>query len=46
MVDLRAQAPRENVSKNFATFTGFTTPANTSSWERIDFLFGGSTGGW
>ncbi|KAL0562677.1 hypothetical protein V5O48_019406, partial [Marasmius crinis-equi] len=42
MLDLRGQAPRQAVSKNFATFTGFTNPNDTSSWTRIDFILGGS----
>ncbi|KAJ7581202.1 Endonuclease/exonuclease/phosphatase [Mycena floridula] len=46
MLDFRAEAPRRSVSNNFATFTGFTAPSVTSSWSRIDFLFGGSNGGW
>ncbi|KAL0066334.1 hypothetical protein AAF712_006592 [Marasmius tenuissimus] len=46
MFDLRGEAPRQAVSKNFATFTGFTEPADTSSWSRIDFVFGGSNKGW
>jgi endonuclease/exonuclease/phosphatase family metal-dependent hydrolase len=46
MLDLRAAAPRIRVNANFATFTGFNTPADTSDWTRIDFIFGGSNGGW
>ncbi|KAF5356548.1 hypothetical protein D9758_008293 [Tetrapyrgos nigripes] len=47
MLDLRAQAPRRMVSNNFATFTGFTAPDDTSDWTRIDFVFGDSiSGGW
>ncbi|KAL0946258.1 hypothetical protein HGRIS_012513 [Hohenbuehelia grisea] len=46
LLDLRAEAPRQNVSANFATFTGFTSPTDTSNWARIDFVFGGSNGGW
>ncbi|KAI3612979.1 endonuclease exonuclease phosphatase family protein [Moniliophthora roreri] len=46
MVDLRGKAPRERVSRNYATFTGFTAPADTSSWTRIDFILGGSNAGW
>ncbi|TRM60450.1 Endonuclease/exonuclease/phosphatase [Schizophyllum amplum] len=40
------QTERRSVSSNFATFTGFTAPGNASSWGRIDFVFGGSNGGW
>lgn len=46
MLDLRGQAPRRSVSSNFATFTGFTLPNDTSHWTRIDFAFGGNNGGW
>ncbi|KAK7047844.1 hypothetical protein VNI00_006172 [Paramarasmius palmivorus] len=46
MLDLRGEAPRANVSRNYATFTGFTAPGDTSSWSRIDFVYGGSNGGW
>ncbi|KAJ7346392.1 hypothetical protein DFH08DRAFT_213898, partial [Mycena albidolilacea] len=46
MLDLRAEAPRRVVKSTFATFTGFTAPSLTSSWQRIDFLFGGTNGGW
>ncbi|KAF8963085.1 Endonuclease/exonuclease/phosphatase [Flammula alnicola] len=46
MLDLRAEAPRRSVSANFATFTGFSLPNNTSPWTRIDFIFGGSNLGW
>ncbi|KAJ7263436.1 Endonuclease/exonuclease/phosphatase [Mycena rebaudengoi] len=45
-LDLAARAPRRAVSRNFATFTGFTAVANTSAWTRIDFVFGGSNMGW
>ncbi|KAJ8522078.1 hypothetical protein ONZ45_g1265 [Pleurotus djamor] len=46
MLDLRAQAPRRDVSANFATFTGFTAPNDASQWQRIDFVYGGSNLGW
>jgi len=46
LLDLRGQAPRRSVSANFATFTGFKPLNNTSSWARIDFVFGGSNKGW
>ena len=45
MLDLRAETPRRNVSANFATFTGFGGPSDTSDWCRIDFIFGGSNKG-
>ncbi|KAF8193333.1 Endonuclease/exonuclease/phosphatase [Pholiota molesta] len=45
-IDLRAEAPRRNVSANFATFTGFSKPENVREWTRIDFVFGGSNRGW
>jgi hypothetical protein len=34
------------VSANFATFTGFESLTDTNVWTRIDFIFGGSNGGW
>ncbi|EDR12123.1 uncharacterized protein LACBIDRAFT_292661 [Laccaria bicolor S238N-H82] len=46
MLDLRAETLRQNVSANFATFTGFRGPSDTSDWSRIDFIFGGSNKGW
>ncbi|KAI0059939.1 mannose-6-phosphatase [Artomyces pyxidatus] len=45
-LDLREQVPRFNVSGNWATFTGFNDPDDTSDFQRIDFVFGGSNGGW
>ncbi|KAK7439789.1 hypothetical protein VKT23_017364 [Stygiomarasmius scandens] len=42
MLDLRAQTSRRVVSNNFATFTGFTAPDDTSDWSRIDFAFADS----
>jgi hypothetical protein len=46
MLDLRAETLRRNVSADFATFTGFREPSDTSDWSRIDFIFGGSNKGW
>ncbi|KAK0229469.1 Endonuclease/exonuclease/phosphatase [Armillaria nabsnona] len=46
MEDLRGQAPRRMVSKNYATYSAWTGPSDTSKWTRIDFVFGGSNGGW
>jgi endonuclease/exonuclease/phosphatase family metal-dependent hydrolase len=46
MLDLRATTLRQNVSANYATFTDFTAPTDTSQWERIDFILGGSNLGW
>jgi len=45
-LDLRTQVPRFRVSGNFATFTGFTELDDTSQYSHIDFIFGGSSGGW
>ncbi|KAF8886178.1 DNase I-like protein [Infundibulicybe gibba] len=42
----RFPTPRRSVAGNFATFTGFALPNDTSSWTRIDFVFGGSNRGW
>lgn len=44
--DLKAVTPRFSVSGQFATFTGFPAPGDTSSFTRIDFVFGGSNGKW
>lgn len=46
LLDLRAETPREAVGFNYATFTGFTHPDDPKKWSRIDFIFGGSNGGW
>ncbi|KAF8880076.1 Endonuclease/exonuclease/phosphatase [Infundibulicybe gibba] len=46
MLDLRGKTPRQSVAGDFATFTGFKLPNDTSSWTRIDFVFGGSNLGW
>ncbi|KAJ6574569.1 Endonuclease/exonuclease/phosphatase [Mycena capillaripes] len=46
MLDLRGQAPRRSVRSTFATFTGFTTATDTTDWQRIDFVFGGTNLGW
>ncbi|KAH8118710.1 mannose-6-phosphatase [Phellopilus nigrolimitatus] len=47
MVDIRGSTKALNVSGNFATFTDFIAPENSSSLtDRIDFVFGGSNGGW
>ncbi|KAH9931583.1 Endonuclease/exonuclease/phosphatase [Fomitopsis serialis] len=45
-VDLKAETPRMRVSGDFATFTGFNRPGDPSVYTRIDFVFGGSNGGW
>ncbi|CAK5275073.1 unnamed protein product [Mycena citricolor] len=44
--DLRGCTPRRHVSANHATFTGFSAPNDARAWSRIDFIFGGSNGGW
>jgi len=44
-LDIREETPRFGVSANFATFTGWS-PTITALWVRIDFVFGGSNGGW
>jgi len=44
--DLRAVTPRPFISGNYATFTGFVDPWNTSQYARIDFIFGGTNGYW
>ncbi|KAI5116281.1 hypothetical protein M0805_009932 [Coniferiporia weirii] len=47
MTDVLGATKPLGVSGNFATFTGFTAPENSSSLTgRIDFVFGGSNGKW
>ncbi|KZT04996.1 DNase I-like protein [Laetiporus sulphureus 93-53] len=46
MQDLKAETPRLRISGDFATFTGFNHPGDPSVFTRIDFIFGGSNGGW
>ncbi|KAI0032050.1 mannose-6-phosphatase [Vararia minispora EC-137] len=46
MLDLRTQLPRISVAGNWATFTGFVDPADSSQYIHIDFIFGGNNGGW
>jgi len=47
MIDIRTKTNPLNISGNFATYTSFKNPENSSSdTERIDFIFGGSNGGW
>lgn len=44
--DLKAENPRFAVSGNYATYTGFVAPGDSTFYTRIDFVFGGSNGGW
>ncbi|PCH36768.1 DNase I-like protein [Wolfiporia cocos MD-104 SS10] len=44
--DLMAETPRMRVAGDYATFTGFNRPGDPSVYTRIDFVFGGSSGGW
>lgn len=44
--DLKGVVPRFMVSGDYATFTGFNAPGDTSAFTRIDFVFGGSNGLW
>ncbi|CCL99363.1 uncharacterized protein FIBRA_01381 [Fibroporia radiculosa] len=46
MQDLKAETPRMHISGDFATFTGFNRPGDPSVFTRVDFVFGGSNGGW
>ncbi|KAL6304714.1 Endonuclease/exonuclease/phosphatase [Sparassis latifolia] len=46
MHDLKGHTPKLRVSGDFATFTGFNRPGDSSVFTRIDFIFGGSNGGW
>jgi len=45
-LDLRAETPRFMVSGDYATYTAWNVPNNSSGWSRIDFVFGGSNGRW
>jgi len=45
-IDLKGATPRQQVSGHYATYTGFSAPANVASYTRIDFILGGSNGGW
>ncbi|KAI0772986.1 Endonuclease/exonuclease/phosphatase [Trametes elegans] len=46
MLDLKGQVPRSAVSGDFATYTGFNAPGDSSVYSRIDFVYGGSNGKW
>ena len=46
MLDLQGETPRKNVAGDFATWTGFVQPGDSSQYERIDFVFGDSTRKW
>ena len=46
MLDLRGQTPKEFVSGDYATYTGFRRPSDSSAFQRIDFVFAGSHGNW
>ncbi|KAF8522763.1 hypothetical protein BU17DRAFT_44344 [Hysterangium stoloniferum] len=46
MVDLRTVSPKGHISGNFVTYTGFEPLSNTEDMKRIDFIMGGSNGGW
>jgi len=45
MIDVRTQLPPMRVAGCWATFTGFDAK-DTSEYSHIDFIFGGSNGGW
>ncbi|KAF8522666.1 Endonuclease/exonuclease/phosphatase [Gautieria morchelliformis] len=46
MIDFIGDAPRPNISGNYATYTGFSAMHDTSAFARIDFIMGGSNRGW
>lgn len=47
MIDARTKTSSLNISGNFATYTSFKNPENSSSETgRIDFIFGGNNEGW
>lgn len=45
-IDLRGATPKQNISGHFATYTGFSPTSNYRDFQRIDFVLGGSNGGW
>lgn len=46
MSDFLGATPRLDVSGFFRTFTGFEDPLGTRQGGRIDYVLGGSNGGW
>lgn len=44
--DVLLATPPQRRSGNYATFTGFRPVSDTTAFSRIDFVFGGSNGGW
>ncbi|KAL3425853.1 endonuclease/exonuclease/phosphatase, partial [Phlyctema vagabunda] len=46
MVDVKATTPPQRRSGDFATFSGFRRVGDAAALSRIDYIFGGSNGGW
>ena len=46
MLDVLGQTERKHVSGNFATWTDFVQPGDSSQYQRIDFIMGDSTKNW
>lgn len=46
MKDLLGATPPQYRSGNWATFTGWAAPGDSSSFSRIDYVMAGSNGGW
>lgn len=44
--DVLGATPPERRSGHHATFTGFSPAGDLSKFQRIDFIMGGSNGGW
>ena len=44
--DVIGETVPERRSGDYATFTGFANPSGTKEYSRIDFVMGGSNGGW
>ncbi|KAI7857232.1 Endonuclease/exonuclease/phosphatase [Circinella umbellata] len=44
--DIIGETAPERRSGNYATFSGFAKPGGTKDYSRIDFVMGGSNGGW
>lgn len=46
MVDFKTVTPGDEQFGHYATFTGFDPYGDTTDMKRIDFIMGGSNGGW
>lgn len=46
MVDMRTTTPGDQIYGHTATFSGFDKYGDTQDMKPIDFIMGGSNGGW